>query len=109
MITPKIHVIGLVAAVCFGMVNTAHAVDLRAAILANPCAGCHGMDGVSPGTIPSINQLSADAIVAALKAFKSGERPGTVMDRIAKGYTDEEIQRIADYFQSVKTPPAAKP
>ncbi len=82
--------------------GAAHSTDLRAAILANPCAGCHGMDGVSPGTIPSINQLSADAIVAALKAFKSGERPGTVMDRIAKGYTDEEIQRIADYFQSLK-------
>jgi sulfide dehydrogenase cytochrome subunit len=65
------------------------------------------MDGVSAGTIPSINQLSADAIVAALKAFKSGERPGTVMDRIAKGYTDEEIQRIADYFQSLK--PNIKP
>ena len=78
------------------------AADLRAAILANPCAGCHGMDGVSTGTIPSINQLSADAIVAALKAYKSGERPGTVMNRIAKGYTDEEIQRIADYFHSLK-------
>lgn len=78
------------------------AADLRAAILANPCAGCHGMDGVSPGTIPSINHLSSDAIVAAMKAFKSGERPGTVMDRIAKGYTDEEIQRIADYFHSLE-------
>lgn len=82
--------------------NNSPAADLRAAILANPCAGCHGMDGVSPGTIPSINHLSADAIVAAMKAFRSGERPGTVMDRIAKGYTDEEIQRIADYFHSLK-------
>lgn len=78
------------------------ATDLRAAILANPCAGCHGMDGVSAGSIPSINHLSADAIVAALKAYQSGERPGTVMDRIAKGYTDEEIRRIADYFHSLK-------
>jgi len=107
MTTPKFHAIALVAAMGCGLVNTAHAVDLRAAILANPCAGCHGMDGVSAGTIPSINLLSADAIVAALKAFKTGERPGTVMDRIAKGYTDEEIQRIADYFQSLK--PNLKP
>jgi sulfide dehydrogenase cytochrome subunit len=81
-------------------------VDLRAAILANPCAGCHGMDGKSPGSIPSFYQLSPDAIVAALKAFKSGERPSTVMGRIAKGYTDEEIQRIADYFKAL--PPATK-
>jgi len=106
MITAKCYAIALVVVLC-GAANAAYAVDLRAAILANPCAGCHGMDGVSAGTIPSINQLSADAIVAALKAFKSGERPGTVMDRIAKGYTDEEIQRIADYFQSLK--PNIKP
>jgi sulfide dehydrogenase cytochrome subunit len=82
---------------------TANATDLRAAILANPCAGCHGMDGVSTGPIPSINHLSSDALVAAMKAFKSGERAGTVMDRIAKGYTDEEIQRIADYFHSLQS------
>ena len=92
--------LAFIAAVVWSSATTA--TDLRAAILANPCAGCHGMDGVSPGTIPSINHLSAESIVAALKAFKSGERPGTVMDRIAKGYTDEEIQRIADYFHSLK-------
>ncbi|MBI3775530.1 MAG: cytochrome C [Gammaproteobacteria bacterium] len=102
MIAAKFHVLGLAAALGCGSVNIAAAADLRGAILANPCAGCHGMDGVSTGSIPSINLLSADAIVAALKAFKSGERPGTVMDRIAKGYTDEEIQRIADYFQPLK-------
>jgi sulfide dehydrogenase cytochrome subunit len=80
--------------------------DLRAAILANPCAGCHGMDGKSPGTIPSFVHLTPEAIVAAMKAFKSGERPSTVMGRIAKGYTDEEFQRIADYFKAL--PASAK-
>ncbi len=85
----------------FSYPSSSHAADLRAAILANPCAGCHGMNGESAGPIPSINHLSADALVAAMKAFKSGERPATVMDRIAKGYTDEEIQRIADYFHAL--------
>lgn len=102
MITPKFYTLGFVVAMCVGSVSAAHAVDLRAAVLANPCAACHGMDGVSVGAIPSINQLGANAMVAALKAYKSGERPATVMDRIAKGYSDEEIQRIADYFQSLQ-------
>ncbi len=98
----QFHILSLTVVFCACLFNRADATDLRGAMLANPCAGCHGMDGVSPGSIPSINQLSADALVAALKAFKSGERPGTVMDRIAKGYTDDEIQRIADYFQPPK-------
>lgn len=92
----------LVVSVCLSP-PAVSAADLQAAVLANPCAGCHGMNGVSAGSIPPINHLGSDALVAAMKAFKSGERPATVMDRIAKGYTDEEIQRIADYFQSLKS------
>jgi len=31
-------------------------------------------------------------------AFKSGARYSTVMSRHAKGYSDEEIRLIAEYF-----------
>jgi cytochrome c553 len=34
-------------------------------------------------------------IVAAMQAFRSGQQPATVMDRIAKGFTDEETRAIA--------------
>jgi len=61
--------------------------DFQAAVLANPCAGCHGTDGKSAGSIPSIHLLSSSSISSAMKAFKSGQRVGTVMNRIAKGYT----------------------
>jgi cytochrome subunit of sulfide dehydrogenase len=30
-----------------------------------------------------------------MQAFRSGERPSTVMARIAKGFSDEEIRAIA--------------
>jgi cytochrome c553 len=30
-----------------------------------------------------------------MKAFRSGQRPATVMDRIAKGFSDDEIRAIA--------------
>ncbi len=77
---------------------TAFATDYRPAMLANPCAGCHGPDGDSPGSIPSLKGLSADDIISSMKAFKTDQRKGTVMNRIAKGYTDEEIHLMAGYF-----------
>jgi len=70
----------------------------RAAMLANSCAACHGPDGRSPGAIPAIAGKSADFIRDALKAFRDGSKPATVMDRHAKGYTDEEINLLAEYF-----------
>ena len=78
------------------------AADYRPAMLANPCAGCHGTDGASPGSIPSIKGLPSSYLISAMKAFKSGKRKGTVMNRIAKGYTDEEIGLMAKHFSSTK-------
>ncbi|MEJ2142380.1 MAG: cytochrome C [Gammaproteobacteria bacterium] len=70
----------------------------RGAMLSNSCAACHGTHGKSPGAIPSINGKSASFLSKALKDFRSGERPSTVMGRHAKGYTDEEIELIAQHF-----------
>ena len=39
-------------------------------------------------------------IVAQMRAFRSGQRDATVMDRIAKGYSDAEIEAIADWYQA---------
>ncbi len=37
-------------------------------------------------------------MVAAMQAYRSGQRPATVMDRIAKGFSDDEIKAIAAWF-----------
>jgi sulfide dehydrogenase cytochrome subunit len=73
----------------------------QGAMLANSCAACHGTFGKSPGAIPAINGKKADFIVQSLMDFRSGTRPSTVMGRHAKGYTDKEIQLIAEYFSSL--------
>jgi sulfide dehydrogenase cytochrome subunit len=70
----------------------------QGAVLSASCAGCHGTDGRSPGSIPPINGRSEEFIRASLEDFRSGRRPSTVMGRHAKGYTDEEIVLIAEYF-----------
>ncbi len=64
-------------------------------LLALSCAGCHGPDGQSPGTIPSLRGKSEAAIAEALRGFRDGGRPSTVMGRIAKGYSDQEIAAVA--------------
>jgi cytochrome c553 len=33
-----------------------------------------------------------------MKAFRNGGRPATVMDRIAKGFSDDEIAAIAAWY-----------
>ncbi len=48
--------------------------------------------------VPRLAGLDRAAIVKALQDFRSGARAATVMDRIAKGFTDEEIQAIAAWY-----------
>ena len=66
-------------------------------LLSLSCAGCHGVGGKSPGDIPSINGRSAQSIATMLRAFRAEPAPPgtTVMNRIAKGYSDSEIEAVA--------------
>ena len=78
----------------------AQAEESRGAILANTCFSCHGTDGHSVGAMPSIAGKSADYIVDTLKRFRDDSKAATVMNRIAKGFTDAEIEALAGYFSS---------
>jgi sulfide dehydrogenase cytochrome subunit len=64
-------------------------------LLSISCAGCHGPNGHSPGTMPSIYGRTAGSIAETLRAFRADQRPATVMNRIAKGYSDGEIDAVA--------------
>ena len=66
--------------------------------LADACAACHGTDGMSPGAIPALSGKSAAYLVQRMLEFKAGARQGTVMNRIAKGYDDDEIAAIAQHL-----------
>jgi cytochrome c553 len=59
------------------------------------CSGCHPANTSASTPVPPLAGQDADAIVTAMKAFRSGQRPATVMDRIAKGFSDDEIRAIA--------------
>lgn len=70
-----------------------------ATMLADTCVGCHGPEGSSVGpATPSIAGMSAEYFKTTMQEYKKDERQGTIMNRIAKGYSDEEIALMADYF-----------
>ena len=74
-----------------------------ASMLGNTCAGCHGTNGNSNGpATPTIAGISSEYFIDTMMAYKSGERPSTIMTRIAKGYTDEEIKVMAEFFAKQK-------
>ncbi len=79
--------------------------DARAAMLAYTCAGCHGTNGNSQGpAIPTIAGMAEDTFTDAMNAFKDpeGGKNATIMDRIAKGYSDEDIAAMASFFAKQK-------
>lgn len=83
--------------------NSAFAGMDRATMLANTCAGCHGPNGVSHGpATPTIAGISKDYFIESMHAYASGDRPSTIMMRIAKGYSEEDIAAMADYFSKQK-------
>lgn len=81
----------------------AQAAPPSAAMLSNACAGCHGTNGGSAGpSMPSLAMQSKEAIVEAMKKFKSGERPSSIMGRLAKGYSDADFAAMGEYFSKQK-------
>ena len=62
------------------------------------CSGCHPASARVTSPVPRLVGLDRAAIAKAMQDFRSGTRAGTVMDRIAKGYTDAEIQAIAAWY-----------
>ena len=73
---------------------------LYARSLAASCAQCHGTDGraVQGSAVVSIAGMEKNYLVTQLNAFKTGARPATVMHQISKGYSDAQIEMIANYF-----------
>jgi cytochrome subunit of sulfide dehydrogenase len=99
----RIRAAGALAALASILAGSALAAPPSPAMLANACAGCHGTHGGSAGpSMPSLAGQSKEAIVDAMKKFKSGERPATVMGRLAKGYSDADIAALGEFFSKQK-------
>jgi cytochrome subunit of sulfide dehydrogenase len=71
--------------------------------IAANCANCHGTDGRSHGAMPVLAGRDKAEIVRYVSEFRDGKRPSTVMQQLAKGYTDAQIEAAATYFAAQKT------
>jgi cytochrome c553 len=71
--------------------------------LAGVCAGCHGVDGVSPvPTQPNLAGMSWQYIAKQLKYFKSGQRDNAIMKGFATTLSDADMKALGVYFSSMK-------
>lgn len=69
------------------------------ALLTGSCSGCHGHAGEGSGGVPAIaGTKSRDEFVAAMRAFRDNQGNPTIMNRIARGYSDAEIAVMARRF-----------
>lgn len=69
-------------------------------LIAESCSSCHGKKGISEHSIPSIVGLSQSELIEILNKYKNGELLGTIMNRLATGLTEEDIETLAKYFGS---------
>jgi len=77
----------------------AQQTDARAAqYLAANCANCHGTHGRSSGDTPSLAGQPRTTMVEKMRAFRDGKQPATVMHQLTKGYTDAQIEMLAEHF-----------
>lgn len=70
----------------------------RAALLASTCASCHGPDGQGMGDNPALAGKPAADMLKILQAFAAGTVESVVMGRLAAGYSEAELQAVAEYF-----------
>ena len=54
--------------------------------------------------MPRLAGRDANELARTMREFRDGARPATIMQQIARGYTDAEIQAAAAYFAAQKTP-----
>jgi cytochrome c553 len=63
------------------------------------CAGCHGMNGMSPSPMyPNLAGQKEQYLAKSLKAYKSGDRSDPTMSAMVAGLTDADIDNLAAYF-----------
>jgi len=72
------------------------------------CSGCHGETGVSsmPG-MPSLVALDPKYVIAAMQAYKSGQRANDMMKTIAAGASESDVNNMALYY-ALQKPARAK-
>jgi cytochrome c553 len=104
----KTNLMAVLASASLALAGAAQAADGNAEAgkkKTQMCAGCHGIDGFRTAfpevySVPRLGGQSANYIVAALKAYKSGDRVHPSMRAIAGSLSDQDMADLAAYYTS---------
>ena len=70
--------------------------------IASQCAACHGVKGLA--TLPSAPNLAGQSLQyldEQLKLYRSGKRQNETMVLMAKPLTDQQIEDLAAWYNSI--------
>lgn len=91
----------LIASACGSQTSTEaespalEAALTRPATLAASCSGCHGQ---TSGAIISLDTLSEPELLERLRTYADDAGGTTVMHRLARGYSEDEMTAIANFL-----------
>jgi len=89
----------------YGSVNSALQVEAISVVptgrlLASNCMQCHGTNGMNG----SFNQLAGIPVESMMEKMHDQSTHSSIMGAQARGYTDDELRKIAIYFASLPKP-----
>uniref|UniRef100_UPI004047E7F6 c-type cytochrome n=1 Tax=Aliarcobacter sp. TaxID=2321116 RepID=UPI004047E7F6 len=94
--------IALIMACIFSLSYATEYDPVRGEMLSLSCVSCHGTEGKSEAITPYIAGMGKASLYQILLDYKSGKRTETMMQKHAKGFTDEELEQIAYYFSKIE-------
>lgn len=83
---------------------TTHAADpARGKQLSEPCAACHGAEGISPSpAFPHLAGQLEEYLYRALLDYKMGERENAIMKPQAENLSRQDMRDLAAFYSYQK-------
>jgi len=99
-VTASVRIALLAILVNWATLTAAAAQNVQGRDWSGACTGCHGTEGRSAGAIPAIAGIDKAKFVELMTAFRNGSRQTTIMQQLASGLSEEQIDALGDYFAS---------
>lgn len=69
------------------------------------CAGCHGVQGLSPlPAHPHLAGQSREYLISAMRQYRSGERKHAAMQAVMGPLSESDIEALATYYAAQSRP-----
>jgi len=95
----RIHALAVALVLTAGSAVAQQRIPLNdTALAAQACNVCHGSQSYLSPAMPAIRGVDAATLYTALIELKTDKRPSTIMGRISRGYSDEQLKALADYL-----------